>query len=438
MTGYYIHLGLLSIKRNGVLTALMILTIAVGIGASMTTFTMMHLLSGDPLPDRSAHIFYPQLDANPNSKGREPYDMLDYQSAMDLWNAQRADRQALLVNSKIKLRAPDTGLPPLMLPMLSTTADFFPMFDVRFRYGRGWGIDDDLRHARVVVISSDLNDKLFSGQNSIGRTLRLKDSDFRIIGVLAPWRPSPLFYNVRGGRYANGDTGTFYDKPEAVFMPFTTGLEVNDGNFQYFTCWAAPTTPGHLQNSACVWIALWVQLDSSDRVAAYQQYLAGYVAQQKALGRITRVNNVRLRTLMEWLDYNGVVPKDVKLQTWLAFAFLAICLCNVVGLLLTKFFARSGEIGLRRALGATRRAVFAQCLAESAVIGVLGGIGGLLLTVLGLSLIRRQPLPYADFLHLDMSMFLFTFILSVGASLFAGILPALRASTIEPSLQLKM
>jgi putative ABC transport system permease protein len=438
MIGYYIDLGLHGLRRNKVLTALMILAIAVGVGASMTTLTIMHLLSGDPLRGRSGQIFYPQLEASPEAKGREPHDVLDYSSAMDLWSAHRADRQALIVNSQVKLQAPATRLPPLMLSMLSTTSDFFTMFEVPFRFGRNWSAEDDAAHARVAVISSDLNDRLFGGQNSVGRTLRLKNSDVRIVGVLAPWRPSPLFYDVRGGRFSRGDTASFYDKPEGVITPFTTALEINDGNFQPFTCWAQPATLGHLQNASCVWVALWVQLGDAAKVAAYRRFLDGYVAQQQSLGRVTRADLTRLRSLPEWLDFNDVLPSDVKLQTSLAFAFLAICLCNVVGLLLAKFLRRGGEFGLRRALGATRRAVFLQCLVEAGVIGALGGLGGLLLTLLGLWLVRQQPVPYADFVHLDASMFMTTFVVSVGASLLAGLLPALRASLVEPALQLKV
>lgn len=438
MLGYYLELALRHVRRNPMLTALMVLAIAVGIGASMTTLTVMHLLAGDPLPGRSQHLYYPQVDVSPESKGREPYDVLDYRTAVDLWSSRKADRQTLIVNSPVKLEAPESTLPPLMLPMLSTTADFFPMFDVPFRYGRGWSADDDEARSRVAVISSDLNEKLFAGANSVGHTLRLRGKDVRIVGVLAPWRPSPLFYDVRGGRFSNGDTADFYSKPEDVITPLNTALEINDGNFQQFTCWSMPATPGHLQNSPCVWVALWVQLDTAGKVAAYRRYLDDYAAQQQALGRIKLGNNNRMRSLMEWLDFNGVVPNDVKLQTLLAFAFLVICLCNVVGLLLAKFLRRGGEIGLRRALGASRRTVFAQYLVEAGVIGVVGGTGGLLLTLLGLALVRRQPVPYADFIHLDVSMFLTTFALSIGVSLLAGLLPALRASLVEPALQLKV
>ena len=439
MFGYYFELALRSLKHNKVLTGLMVLAIAVGIGASMTTLTVMHLLSGDPLPGKSGSLFYVQVDPDPTnvSPHKEPPDVMDDRSSLDLWRARHADRQALVVDSPIKVFAPGQRMPSLMMSMLSTTADFFGMFDVPFQYGAGWSADDDTRRSRVAVISADLNDKLFGGANSVGKTLRLRNTDVRIIGVLKPWRPSPLFYMVRGGRFAHGDTASFYGKPEDVFVPYESSMEINDGNFYQFTCWNLPKQPGHLTDSPCEWVALWVQLGDAGKVAAYRRFVADYAAQQKALGRFTYAEDTRLRNLMEWLDYNGVVPSDVHLQTWLAFAFLAICLFNTVGLLLAKFLRRGGEIGVRRALGASRGAIFMQFLMEAGVVGLLGGVGGWLLTLAGLWLVRRQPTPYADMVHLDVAMFATTFALSIMTSLLAGALPALRASRVAPALQLK-
>ncbi|HET6806685.1 MAG TPA: FtsX-like permease family protein, partial [Frateuria sp.] len=124
-------------------------------------------------------------------------------------------------------------------------------------------------------------------------------------------------------------------------------------------------------------------------------------------------------------------------QAWLAAAFRAICLFNAVGLLRAKFLRRSGEIGVRRALGASRRAIFAQCLVEAGVIGLLGGLLGWLLTLGGLWLVRQQPVDYAYLAHLDTRMFLITFALALAASLLAGLIPALRASRVVPGWQLK-
>ena len=438
MFGYYLDLALRSLKHNKVLTALMVLAIAVGIGASMTTLTVMHLLSGDPLPGRSSVLYYAQIDGDPSPRDhREPPDVLDYQSAVDLWNAHKADRQALVVDSPVKLVAPQAKQPPVMGQMLATTTDFFAMFEVPFQYGGPWTDDDDARHSRVAVISAELNERLYGGANSVGRTLRIRNADVRIVGVLKPWRLAPQAYDVRGGRFMHGQTSYYYSKPEDVFAPFTTALEVNDGNFQQFNCWAVPKVPGHLVGSGCLWVRLWVELRSAEKVAAYREFLKGYAQQQKALGRIVAADNTRLRTLVEWLDYNNVVPSDVRLQTWLAFSFLLICLCNTVGLLLVKFLRRSGEIGIRRALGASRGQIFTQCLTEAGLIGLLGGMAGWLLTLLGLQLVRRQPVEYADLVRLDVSMFCITFVLALLVSMLAGALPALRASRIAPALQLK-
>jgi putative ABC transport system permease protein len=439
MFAYYLDLALRSLKRNKLLTVLMVLAIAIGIGASMTTLTVMHILSGDPLPGKSAHIFYPQVDPTPADwyNPRHPLEVMDDRSALDLWGAHRADRQALIVQSPVKVSAPGADRPPLMLTMLSTTSDFFPMFEVPFEYGAPWTPSEETGHARVAVISSDLNDKLFGGKNSVGKMLRLKDSDVRIVGVLKPWRPTPLFYDAEGGFTGNGYDTSYYAKPEDVFMPFQSALEVNDGNFFQMTCWGSgPSVPGHLQGSPCLWVGLWVELDSPAKVAGYRAFLKHYAEQQKTLGRFANADT-RMLDLMRWLDHQQVIPKDVRLQTWLAFAFLAICLFNTVGLLLAKFLRRAGEIGVRRALGASRRAVFAQCLTEAGLIGFIGGVGGWLLTMVGLWLVRRQQTPYSDLVHMDAPMFFVTFVLAVAVSLLAGALPALRASRIAPALQLK-
>jgi len=96
MLGYYLNLALRSFKRNKALTALMVLAIALGIGASMTTLTVFHVLSGDPLPDKSDRLFYVQLDAESMQgyrPGGEPSDQLT-----------RFDAETLL-----KQNAPESG-----------------------------------------------------------------------------------------------------------------------------------------------------------------------------------------------------------------------------------------------------------------------------------------------------------------------------------------
>jgi putative ABC transport system permease protein len=114
-----------------------------------------------------------------------------------------------------------------------------------------------------------------------------------------------------------------------------------------------------------------------------------------------------------------------------------VCLLNTVGLLLAKFLRRSSEIGVRRALGASRRAIFAQCLVEAGTVGLAGGLLGLGLAMLGLWAVRQQPASYAELARLDPAMLLTTFLLAIVASLLAGLLPAWRACEVPPAIQLK-
>jgi len=180
-----------------------------------------------------------------------------------------------------------------------------------------------------------------------------------------------------------------------------------------------------------------VELDSAGDAGTFKTYLDNYSDQQRAAGRFERPANTRLRNVMQWMDYRGVVPGDVRLQMWLAFGFLLVCLVNTVGLLLAKFLRRSGEIGVRRALGASRGEIFKQCLVEAGTVGLAGGLLGLLFALAGLWAVRQRPAEYASLAHLDGSMLLLTFAMAIFASLLAGLLPAWRAMQVTPALQLK-
>ncbi|HWX66149.1 MAG TPA: ABC transporter permease [Rhodanobacter sp.] len=430
MFAYYLDLALRSMKRNKALTALMVLAIALGIGASMTTLTVLHVLSGDPLPGKSQTLFAPQLDPQDMSGYRpedEPPDQLAWIDGMNLLRAKRADHQVLMTGGTVPVQPAQSGMDAFYTDARYTTADFFPMFDVPLLYGRAWTAADDDGKARVVVITRMLNDKLFAGRDSTGQMLQLGDGAFRIIGVLGSWHPNPHFYDLNTGSFSNA---------EDVFLPLSTSRDLKLTRNGSMNCWSGHTE-GQLETASCTWLQFWVQLDSLAKASAYKEYLTHYAQEQHALGRFQRPANVRLRDLMGWLDYQKVVPGDVRLQTWLAFGFLLVCLVNTVGLMLAKFLRRASELGVRRALGASKRALFAQLLVESGVIGLSGGIGGLLLACFGLWLVRQRPSNYASLAHLDMSMLLTTFLLAVGASLLAGLLPAWRACQVTPALQLK-
>lgn len=430
MFAYYLDLALRSLKRNKVLTALMVLAIALGIGASMTTLTVLHVLSGDPLPEKSAKLYYPQLDPRDLSTmrpGEEPPDQVSWMDGMNLLKAGRADHQALMTGGAVAIQPADSAIDPFFEDARFTTRDFFSMFDVPFQYGHAWGKAEDDNDARLVVLSRRINDKLFGGVDSTGKMLRMGGKDFRIVGVLDSWRPTPHFYDLTTGNYSES---------EGVYLPLLTATDLKFPFNGSRDCWGNGTN-ADMKTGLCTWMQFWVQLDTPAKAAAYKQFLINYSRQQKSLGVYQREPNVRLRDLMQWLDYRKVVPSDVHLQLWLALGFLVVCLVNTVGLMLAKFLRRSSELGIRRALGASRGSVFAQLLVEAGTVGLVGGIGGLLLAVFGLWFVRRQPSDYAALAHLDPPMLAATFFLAVGTTLVAGLLPAWRACLITPALQLK-
>ena len=434
MFGYYLQLAWRGFGRNKVLTTLMVLTIAVGIGATMTTLGLYFVLSGDPIPRKSQQLFYPQLE--PRSLGKDatlesdPLAQMTRYDAEELLRQKRGDRQALMSAGSVTVLPTGRATQPFRVMTRYTSADFFPMFEVPLAAGNAWSAAEDDGRALVAVIDRKLAQRLYGTDDAIGKQLRLPQGVFQVVGVLGNWKPTPRFYDLTSQRYG-GD--------EQVLLPFSTSRALTLDTQGSMTCWGS--SDGGEGNrgltAPCAWLQYWVQLDTPDKARDYLKYLADYSDSQRASGRFERPTNVRLHDVMGWLDFNRIVPNDVRLQMWLAFGFLLVCLINTVSLLLAKFLRRSGEIGVRRSLGASRADIFKQCLVEAGSIGLAGGVLGLGFAAIGLWLIRQQPDEYAQLAQMDLTTLWMTFVLAVGVSLLAGLLPAWRAMQIPPALQLK-
>ncbi len=430
MFAYYLDLARRSLARNVGLTVLMIVAIAFGVGASMTTLTVLHVLAADPIPQKSHDLFEVQLDPRkalgfkPDAEPPEQVTRLDGET---LVRAGKAEHQALMTGGRAAIDAQRPDLPPFFADGRWTTADFFKMFDVPFVAGAAWTEDDDLHNAHVAVIARELAEKLYGSTDAIGKSIRVEGNELRVVGVLDSWRPEPHFYDLNL---------TKFGKAELVYVPFSTSRDLKLGHSGSMDCWDE-NPEGTAVGAPCVWLQLWVEIHGADQVAAYRAYLERYSEEQHRTGHYERAPNVRLRDVMEWLEFKKIVPSDARLQSWIALGFLLVCLINTVGLLLTKFLRRSSEIGVRRALGASRRAIFMQLLVEAGSIGLVGGLLGLGLAWLGLWAVRHQPTPYAELVQLDLPMLAATFGLAIVTSLLAGLLPAWRGCQVTPAIQLK-
>jgi putative ABC transport system permease protein len=437
---YDLRLAALSLKRHPGLSALMVLAVALGIAVCTITFTVYHAMATNPIASKSDRLYAVTIDSwDPekpaNDKQPEmPPEQLTYRDATALQASDIPARSLVMFKSERVLDPQESGREAFRTLIRVTHGDFFPMFETPFLYGSGWSRDADAGPEPVVVLSKESNEKAFGGEDSVGRTVRLGDNEFRVVGVLDDWEPAPKFYDLNNGNFQKG---------EDVFIPFLWGETLELPAIGNTNCWKSEQIQSFRDflNSECVWVQMWAELPDRDTRERYQGFVDNYVRGQKTAGRIPRPLNNRLFDVDAWLDFNRVVKKDNRVLIGIALLFLAVCLVNVVGLLLSKFLNGAALSGLRRALGASRKDVMRQHMTEVLLVGLAGGMLGLLLAAAGLAGIRvlygDNYDRYDQLTQIDPAVVLLTLGLSLLAGFVAGLYPAWRIGRTSPAVYLK-
>ncbi|MGB6853503.1 MAG: ABC transporter permease [Thermoanaerobaculia bacterium] len=436
MLAYQVKIALKSLRRNPVLSVLMVAGIALGIAVSTAFITTHYLMSGDPIPHKSDSLYYVELDSwHPDTPWDDdhpeyPPNQITYTDMRGIMESDIPTYQGGAFKGSLTVQPESETEKPYREIVRMCFSGFFPMMDVPFEYGGGWGKSADEGPEPVVVIDAETNRKLFGGENSVGRTLRIENQNFTVVGVVAEWRPSVKFYDVHNGGY---------DEPEAIYMPFNFNVPMeiyssgNNSNWKYYE-------GDEYQDwllSENIWIQMWVQLDSREQRDEYLSFLNAYTSEQKKLGRFQRPTNNLVLPVMEYLEQEEVVPEEATALLIISILFLIVCSVNLIGILLGKFLARAPEIGVRRALGASRRSVFIQHLVECELLGLIGGVVGIGLSIVALDLINRLFENQFSF-HLDLNMVLAALVLSLAAGFVAGIYPAWRICRVPPANYLKL
>jgi putative ABC transport system permease protein len=407
------------------------------------TLTMYRAMSGNPIWWKNDVLYAVTMDfwdpQEPawDDKPELPPTQLTYRDAMAVYASDIPKRKVLMHKAVGILSVDGRQIKPERVTTRVTTKDFFAAFDVPFQYGGTWTDAADTGPEPVMVISRKLNDKLFGGGNSVGRRVRWNDNEFRIIGVREHWNPMPSFYDVNNGSL---------EEAEDVYIPFgwTVALELDSaGNTNGWKPEDIKTYDQFL-NSEVIWIQMWVELPDAATRDRFQAFIDNYAQEQKRAGRYQRPLNNRLTQVDQWLKDQDVVGNDDRVLVGLAFAFLAVCLLNTVGLLLAKFLNHAPITGVRRALGASRRQIFLQHLVEVGVISSIGAVLGLALG--GLLLLGLKALYTFDptdgggtqaIAHVDVGSVVTALALAFFATIAAGLYPAWRIGRIPPASYLK-
>jgi putative ABC transport system permease protein len=438
MFGYNLRIALKSLRRTPVLSALLVAGIALGIAISTAFVAAYHVVSRDPIPHKSDRLHYVQLDAwSPDrpwddEDPKEPPDQLTYRDALAMMEAPGPLYRTAAFKGQLTVHPGGQEERPFRALTRLAFRDFFPLFDVPFRYGGAWSKEADTRPEAVVVLDAATNEKLFGGDNSVGKRVRIEDREFTIVGVIDEWYPKPKYYDPLNDSF---------EPPEAIFIPFHWGREMEVQSAGNTSGWqnTGPTYQD-LLDSEYTWIQFWVELPDAKSKDTFEAHVTSYIQEQKKLGRFGRPLNYKLRDVPAWLEFQEVVPRSSRIMLIISLLFLLVCAVNLIGILLGKFLARAPEVGVRRALGASRGQVFLQHLLECELVALLGGLLGIAASVIvlkGVENLARFGEEGPELFRLEPLMVIAGIVLSLGAGLIAGLYPAWRICSVAPALHLK-
>jgi putative ABC transport system permease protein len=427
MFSYNLKLALYSFKRAPSLYFLVLLTLSIGVGLLCANLALVSSMAGDPIPEKSKQLFHVSMNTWPNDEPQaEPFHILRYREAIKITESDIPKNSAVFYASGVYARdAESTSLKRFDSSVRATTPGFFALTNAPFAYGNGFAKSSGME----VVIGSVLNQKIFAGANSVGKTLELDGELLTITGVLKPWFLRPLFYHATEGRAFN--------LTDDIYVPLETGIDLGWSIHARSSSTVSYKGVEFTRDRDVFYLQAWVQLEDKAQQQAFQNYLDNYSQTLKDAGEHPLDIMNELRDVNAWLSEQKIVDQKVLAFTLASVLFLCVCVFNASSLLLSRFHSAKFEVGLRRAIGASNRNILNQGLTESVLLGLVAGVVSLLLSWLFLKLSITFLPDLENIAVLEPKLLLLGMLLALFTSVSSALYPLYRANRYTISAELK-
>jgi predicted permease len=392
-----VRYALRQLHRSPGFTAVALIMLALGIGANTAVFSVIEAVLLRPLPYRNSDRLVLLADA------QDPRDGGIFYKDFEAWRHQSRSLDPISAYyrdsgwSRVTLTGSEE---PISIQAAFVSADLFPLLGIAPQLGRTFTEREQARHDRVAVLSYGLWQRRFGGSpDVIGQTIQLDGVASRVIGVMP-------------------EAFQFPAADSALWAPITTNPH-----------WADPASLIHDGQHGRGFYARW------QAVARLKPGFSARQAQAEMDAIFARLEksdpDPNRGTGIKVLPLRLQIGGNTRLALYVLLAcvglLLLIACSNVANLMLARGVARSGEIAMRQALGATRRRILGELLTEASVLAMLGGIASLPLTWFGVrALVALGPanLPRLEQTSVNLPVLAFTFVVALLCAAIFGLAPA--------------